>query len=68
VTKKTQRSITYLFRLYKLNTRPVEEVATGKLTVVCVTRGADGRMKAVPIPEVIAKKIQVAPKKLLAGA
>jgi YbgC/YbaW family acyl-CoA thioester hydrolase len=65
VAEKTKRSLSYLFRFRKLNAHPVEEVATGKLTVVCVTHGADGRMKAVPIPKTIADSIQVAPKKLL---
>ncbi|PYI87247.1 MAG: 4-hydroxybenzoyl-CoA thioesterase [Verrucomicrobia bacterium] len=68
VAEKRNRSLTYFFRFRKLNAQPVEEVATGKLTVVCVTHSIDGKMKAVPIPAAIADKIQVAPKKLLADA
>jgi YbgC/YbaW family acyl-CoA thioester hydrolase len=68
VAEKNTRSLSYLFRFRKLNAHPVEEVATGKLTVVCVTHGSDGKMKAVPIPATIAANIQVAPKKLLGDA
>ena len=68
VAEKAKRSLTYLFRFRKLNAEPVEEVATGKLTVVCVSHGPGGQMKAVPIPAVIADKIRVAPKKLLVVA
>jgi YbgC/YbaW family acyl-CoA thioester hydrolase len=35
-------------------------IATGSLTVACVTRQADGSMKAVPIPPDIAARFQVA--------
>jgi acyl-CoA thioesterase FadM len=44
------------------------EVARGKLTVVCVTRDARGKMKACPIPREFADKIEVAPPELLPPA
>ena len=37
------------------------EVATGSLTIACVTRGADGVMQAAPIPDAIASRFAVAP-------
>ena len=36
------------------------------ITVVCVAHYRDGRMEAVPIPDELAGKIQVAPAELLA--
>jgi acyl-CoA thioester hydrolase len=36
------------------------DVAEGTLTIVCVRRGADGTMKAEPIPEAIAGRFTVA--------
>ncbi|MBI3416024.1 MAG: acyl-CoA thioesterase [Verrucomicrobia bacterium] len=65
VSNKTAKSLSYLFRFRKLNTPPGEEVARGSLTVVCVTRQVDGRMKAVNMPAAISDKIEVAPKELL---
>ena len=61
VTNKTSKSLSYVFRFLKLDPAGPVEVARGSLTVVCVTRQADGRMKAVTIPEAIATKIDVAP-------
>jgi acyl-CoA thioester hydrolase len=66
VKEKKSKSLSYEFRFRKLNATPPVEVARGALTVVCVTREPDGRMKAVPIPPEIADKIQVAPAELLA--
>ena len=65
VTEKKAKSLSYEFRFRKLNAHPPVEVARGKLTVVCVTRDAHGKMGAVPIPKEIADKIEVAPKELL---
>ena len=65
VSEKKLKSLSYVFRFRKLNTLPPVEVARGKVTVVCVTHDADGRMKAVPIPKAIADKIEVAPAELL---
>jgi YbgC/YbaW family acyl-CoA thioester hydrolase len=38
-----------------------ETIATGTVTVVCVTRGADGVMKARAIPPEIAGRFEVSP-------
>lgn len=59
------KALTYLFKFRKLNSPPPIEVARGQLTVVCVTRNANGKMTSVPIPKVIAERIEVAPAELL---
>jgi YbgC/YbaW family acyl-CoA thioester hydrolase len=65
VSEMKSKALSYVFRFRKLNAAPPLEVARGKLTVVCVTHEADGKMKATPIPKVIAGRIQVAPAELL---
>ncbi len=65
VSEKRSKSISYLFKFSKLNATPVMEVARGKLTVVSVAMGEDGKMSACSIPPSIADKIQVAPAELL---
>ena len=66
VGEKKSRSLTYVFRFRKLNAPEPVEVARGKLTVVCVTRDAHGKMSAADIPSRVADKIKVAPAELLA--
>lgn len=66
VAEKKNRSLSYLFKFTKLNAATPVEVARGKLTVVCVTRDAHGKMTAVPIPPAIADRIEVAPAASLA--
>ncbi|PHX94666.1 MAG: 4-hydroxybenzoyl-CoA thioesterase [Pedosphaera sp.] len=66
VCEKKAKSLSYLFKFRKLNGPHPVEVARGKLTVVCVTRDAHGKMSSVPIPQDIAEKIEVAPAELLA--
>ena len=65
VERKGRRSLTYQFRFSRLNGSPPLEVARGRLTVAFVKRHADGAFKAVPLPKVIADKIQQAPARLL---
>ena len=65
VAELRSKAITYQFRFNKLNDNERELAATGKLTVVCVSRDADGTMKACDIPAEIASKIEVAPADLL---
>jgi YbgC/YbaW family acyl-CoA thioester hydrolase len=65
VNEMKPKALSYLFRFRKLNAALPLEVARGKLTVVCVTHEADGKMKAMPIPESITHRIQVAPAELL---
>jgi acyl-CoA thioester hydrolase len=64
VAQKKSKTLTYAFRLRKLNAAEPQEVARGKITVVCV-RIVEGRMKATRIPKSIADRIQVAPARLL---
>jgi acyl-CoA thioester hydrolase len=65
VREKRTKSISYCFRFRNLSASPPEEAARGLLTIVCVTRGSDGKMSAVAIPPEIADKIDVAPPALL---
>lgn len=65
VSEKRSKSLGYIFRFRKLNASPIVEVAHGKLTVVCVTHHAGGKMAACSIPKEIADKIEVAPAELL---
>jgi acyl-CoA thioester hydrolase len=65
VSEKRSKSLTYQFRISKINVSPPVEVARGSLTVVCVTHQHDGKMAAATIPKTIADKIEVAPAELL---
>jgi acyl-CoA thioester hydrolase len=65
VRKKKSKAITYLFKFTKLNGPGRIEVARGSLTVVCVTRRADGSFKAVRMPKKLSAKIEAAPRSLL---
>jgi acyl-CoA thioester hydrolase len=65
VTEKRSKALCFQFRFRKVNGGADEEVARGALTIVCVSHGADGSMKAVPIPQEIADKIDVAPAGVL---
>ena len=66
VERKGRRSLTYQFRFCRLNGFTPEEVARGRLTVASVELQANGGMKAVPLPKVIANYIQQAPAQMLA--
>src|SRR5687767_6241632 len=66
VQEKKSKSITYAFRFRNLSASPVEEAARGLVTIVCVAQHPGGKMAAVPIPQEIADKIQVASAELLA--
>jgi acyl-CoA thioester hydrolase len=63
VREKKNRSLTYVFRFYRINGER-EEVARGALTVVCVAH-EDGSMRAVKIPAELSDQIEVAPPDLL---
>jgi acyl-CoA thioester hydrolase len=65
VERKGRRSLTYQFRFNRLNGSNPEEVARGRLSVASVERQTDGALKSVPLPKVIADKIQEAPAHLL---
>jgi YbgC/YbaW family acyl-CoA thioester hydrolase len=49
------KSIRYVCTL----TKGEEKIATGKVTVVCVTRGQDGVMKACSLPSAIAGRFEI---------
>ncbi len=66
VAEKTRRKLTYQIRFRRLEPGPVEEVAVGKLVVVCVQKTPEGGMRSVDIPEALACQIEVAPSHLLA--
>jgi YbgC/YbaW family acyl-CoA thioester hydrolase len=65
VSEKRSKALSYIFKFCKLNASLPVEVARGALTVVCVRRRRDGSMAACTIPDMVARKIQVAPAKLL---
>lgn len=67
VKKKGARTLTYLFRFHRLNGSQPQEVAHGKVVAVCAERKEDGSLQAVPLPKLIADKIQEAPAEILAG-
>lgn len=67
VRERRRKSIVYEFVFRKMNDDSPTEVARGSLAVVCVRRdSATGKMTAVPIPKLIAGKIEAAPAELLA--
>jgi YbgC/YbaW family acyl-CoA thioester hydrolase len=66
VREKRQKSLVYTIVFRKLNGEPRREVARGTLAVACVKRDpATGNLTAVPIPQVIADKIDAAPAEVL---
>ena len=66
VFEKKEKSLVYRFLFRKLNGAETREVARGTLAVACVRRDTPGgKMTSVPIPSVIADKIEVAPEALL---
>lgn len=65
VARKKARSLTYAFRLSRVNGSERCEAARGSMVVVCVAESGR-KMRAVRIPKVIADKIKVAPKAWLA--
>jgi acyl-CoA thioester hydrolase len=68
VQKKGARSLTYQFRFYREHQSARQEVARGRLVVVCAELDPHGTMKAVPLPPVVADKVQEAPASLLADS
>ena len=68
VAERKSKAITYQIRFNRLNGEHREEVARGRLTVVCVAYDAGtAAMKAAQIPPEIASKIDVAPKEVIEG-
>jgi YbgC/YbaW family acyl-CoA thioester hydrolase len=54
-----EREIRYSCRLL----RGEVQIATGRMTIACVTKKPDDRMRAIPIPEDIAGRLAVAPER-----
>jgi YbgC/YbaW family acyl-CoA thioester hydrolase len=65
VSDKKSKSLSYIFKFRKLNGPGPIEVARGMLTVVCVTKGPDGKFAAANMPKEFADQIEVAPAALL---
>jgi YbgC/YbaW family acyl-CoA thioester hydrolase len=65
VAEKRSKSLTYVFKFRKVNVDPPVEVARGRLTVVCVSQGESGQLKAAAVPKAVADLIEVAPAHLL---
>lgn len=61
VRQKGEKSLTYDFVFRRVKPAPAVEVARGSMTAACVSRDGSGVMKAVPIPEEVARMIEVAP-------
>ena len=62
VTAKKSKSLSYVFHITKVGTESLMEVATGRMTVVCVAMDAETKtMKATRIPDVLAAQIEAAP-------
>ena len=63
VREKREKSLTYDFAFRKVGDASGAEVAHGSLTVVCVAMDPQtDQMRAVPIPDEIARQIEVAPE------
>jgi len=65
VEKKGARTLTYQFRFIRPTDSPPREVARGRIVAVCATRKRNGSMKAVPLPAILADKIEAAPVQML---
>ena len=65
VARLRSKSITYKFRIKKINGDQYELAATGEMTAVCVSTTKHGTMKACSIPAEIASQIELAPIGLL---
>jgi acyl-CoA thioester hydrolase len=68
VEKKGTRSITYRFRFYRQRGAELIPAAEGRVILVCARRTVNGTLKAVPLPEVLAKQLQEAPSGLLSDS
>jgi len=65
VERKGTRTLTYQFRFIRQNAAPRREVARGRIVAVCAARKRNGSMKAVPLPALLADKIETAPAQML---
>jgi acyl-CoA thioesterase FadM len=66
VRELREKSIVYAFVFRKLNEETPRLVARGSLAVACVKRDdATGKLTGVPVPKIIAEKIDAAPPEML---
>ena len=61
VREKKPKALRYEFVFRKIESVKRTEVARGSVTVVCVSTSAEGKLKACPIPDAIATKLEPAP-------
>ena len=54
------KAIVYDFVFTRKEPAPVEECARGSLVAACVTKGADGIMRAVALPDELVEKLKTA--------
>jgi YbgC/YbaW family acyl-CoA thioester hydrolase len=67
VKEKRDKSLTYQFRISRIEGEQRVESAIGEITAVCVAWDEQsGKMKAVSIPDKIAGQIEVAPDNVIA--
>jgi YbgC/YbaW family acyl-CoA thioester hydrolase len=62
VCEKRSKALSYTFAFHRIAPPDHPLVARGRVTAVCVTRDATGRMHATTIPHALADLIQVAPE------
>lgn len=67
VAEKRPRSLAYQIRFRRIEPGPPEDVAIGRLVVVCVRKNPDGGFEAIPLPPIMAEQIEAAPPELLAA-
>jgi YbgC/YbaW family acyl-CoA thioester hydrolase len=67
VEKLSTRTLTYQFRFRKMNGDVSQEIAQGRLVVVCAACNSDGVMKAVQLPQALLDQLEEAPAALLAN-
>lgn len=66
VKEKRARVLTFQIRFRRLEPGPVEEVAVGHITAVCVQKMPTGLLRSEPFPDEFVSHVEVAPQSLLA--
>ena len=67
VSALKDRSIEYLFRIFRLNPDGTQtQAGKGQLTTICAAREADGSLKSQMLPKEVLERICVAPAQVLA--
>ncbi|MGA1239065.1 MAG: acyl-CoA thioesterase [Limisphaerales bacterium] len=65
VAEKRTKSLSYVFRFFRLGDAEPVEVAKGRVTVVCVRHHADGTMKAADLPPEVSDRLEEAAAELI---